>query len=284
MPEGDTVWLAAKRMDTALAGATLRRGELRVPQLAGTDLAGRTVSEVVPRGKHMLTRFTDGWTLRTHYRMDGSWHIYRHGTRWRGGPAFSIRAVLATDEWECVGYRLHDVAMVRTEHEDQLVGHLGPDVLSPDWDLEEALRRLRAHPDEQIGVAILDQRNLCGPGNLYKVEALFLSGVHPWARVADVEDLPGLVERARTLMLANRERPEQSTTGDLRRGRDHWVYGRKDRPCLRCGTPILRGDQGPDLQERITYWCPRCQAARALIDPAARTGEPDHPPPLPGAH
>jgi endonuclease-8 len=99
-------------------------------------------------------------------------------------------------------------------------------------------------------------------------------------RVADVEDLPGLVERTRSLMLANRDRPEQSTTGDLRRGRDHWVYGRKDRPCYRCGTAILRGDQGPDTQERITYWCPRCQAARSPIDPLARTGEADHPRPL----
>jgi endonuclease VIII len=277
VPEGDTVWLAAKRMDTALGGATLRRGELRVPQLAATDLAGRTVSAVVPRGKHMLTRFTDGWTLRTHYRMDGSWHIYRHGARWRGGPAFSIRAVLATDEWECVGYRLHDVAMVRTEHEDQLVGHLGPDVLGPDWDLVEALRRLRAHPDEQIGVAILDQRNLAGIGNLYKVETLFMTRTHPWTRVADVPDLPGLVTRARTLMQANRDHPEQSTTGSTRRGEDHWVFGRKGRPCRRCRTSILLGDQGPDTQERVTYWCPTCQAARSPIDPLARTGEPGHP-------
>src|SRR5829696_9455314 len=224
MPEGDTVWLAAQRMHTALAGATLATGELRVPQLAGVDLAGATVTEVVPRGKHMLTRLADGRTLRTHYRMDGSWHIYRTGRPWRGGPGHSIRAVLATDEWECVGYRLHDMRIVATSAEAELVGHLGPDVLGPDWDLEEVLRRLRAHPDEQIGVAVLDQRNLCGPGNLYKVEGLFLSGVHPWARVADVEDLGGLVERIRTLMLANRDRPEQSTTGDLRRGRDHWVY------------------------------------------------------------
>ncbi|MGK5111629.1 DNA-formamidopyrimidine glycosylase family protein [Geodermatophilus sp. CPCC 205506] len=283
MPEGDTVWLAAKRMNTALAGSTLRRGELRVPQLAATDLAGSTVTEVVPRGKHLLVRFADGWTLRTHFRMDGSWHIYRPGAKWRGGPAFAVRAVLATDEWECVGYRLHDIAMVRTAHEDQLVGHLGPDVLAPDWDLQEALRRLLAHPDEQIGVALLDQRNLAGIGNLYKVESLFLCGVHPWARVADVADLGGLVERARTLMLANREHPEQSTTGDLRRGRHHWVYGHKDRPCRRCGTAILRGDQGPDLQERVTYWCPRCQAARSPIDPSARTGEPGRPPPLPSA-
>lgn len=281
MPEGDTVWLAAKRMNQALAGATLRQGEFRLPQLAALDLTGVTVREVVPRGKHMLIRLADERTLRTHYRMDGSWHIYRPGARWRGGPAYDVRVVLATDEWECVGYRLHDVEIVPTADEDRLVGHLGPDVLGPDWDLEEALRRLRSHPDEQVGVAVLDQRNLCGPGNLYKVEALFLCGVHPWAHVADVDDrLEPLVTRARTLMLANRDRPEQSTTGDLRRGQDHWVYGRRGKPCRRCRTPVLMGDQGPHLQERVTYWCPRCQAARSPIDPAARTGEPGRPRPL----
>jgi endonuclease-8 len=282
VPEGDTVWLAAQRMNTALAGATLRRGELRVPQLATVDLAGTTVTEVVPRGKHMLIRFTDGRTLRTHYRMDGSWHIYRPGAPWRGGPGHAIRAVLTTDEWECVGYRLHDVRIVPTSAEHELVGHLGPDVLGPDWDLDEALGRLRQHPDAEIGVALLDQRNLAGIGNLYKVESLFLAGVHPWTRVADVADLAGLVARARTLMMANKHHPEQSTTGEVRRGQDHWVAGRAGRPCRRCGTRILIGDQGPDTQERVTWWCPRCQAARSPIDPTARTGEADHPQSLAG--
>src|SRR4051795_13328868 len=198
VPEGDTVWLAAQRMQTALAGSTLRRGEFRLPQLATVDLTGATVREVVPRGKHLLIRLADDRTLRTHFRMDGSWHIYRPGTKWRGGPAYDIRVVLATDDWECVGYRLHDVDLVPTAEEDRLVGHLGPDVLGPDWNLEEALRRLRERPDEQIGVAILDQRNLAGIGNLYKVESLFLCGVHPWSRVADAPALPALVERART--------------------------------------------------------------------------------------
>ena len=128
--------------------------------------------------------------------MDGSWHIYRPGAKWRGGPAYDVRVVLATDEWECVGYRLHDIDVVPTADEDRLVGHLGPDVLGPDWDLDEALRRLRAHPDEQIGVALVDQRNLAGIGNLYKVESLFIRGVHPWTRVADVADL-GRAGRAR---------------------------------------------------------------------------------------
>ena len=280
MPEGDTVWLAAQRMNTALAGATLVRGEFRLPQLATLDLSGAGVREVVPRGKHLLIRLADDRTLRTHFRMDGSWHIYRPGTKWRGGPAYDIRVVLATSDWECVGYRLHDVEIVPTADEGRLVGHLGPDVLGPDWDLDEALRRLREHPDEQIGVAILDQRNLAGIGNLYKVETLFLAGVHPWTRVADVPDLAALVERARTLMRANRHHPEQSTTGSTRRGEDHWVAGRKGRPCRRCGTAILLGEQGPATQERVTWWCPTCQAARSPIDAQARTGEPDRPQPV----
>ena len=280
MPEGDTVWLAAQRMHQALAGATLRRGELRVPQLATVDLAGVGVREVVPRGKHLLIRLADDRTLHSHFRMDGSWHIQRAGTRWRGGPAHAVRAVLATDQWECLGYRLHDLALLPTGQEDELVGHLGPDVLGPDWDLAEALRRLRAHPDEQIGVALLDQRNLAGIGNLYKVESLFLCGVNPWARVDDVPDVAAVIERARTLMRANLHHPEQNTTGDRRRGYDHWVFGRRGKPCRRCGTPIRLGAQGPATQERVTWWCPRCQTARMPIDPAARTGEPGHPPPL----
>jgi endonuclease-8 len=188
--------------------------------------------------------------------------------------------ILATDQWECVGYRLHDIDLVPTAEEDRLVGHLGPDVLGPDWDLDEALRRLRADPDEQVGVAILDQRNLAGIGNLYKVESLFLRGVHPWARVGDVPDLAALVERARTLMRANLHHPEQNTTGDPRRGRDHWVFGRRGKPCFRCRTTILLGEQGPPTQERVTWWCPTCQAATSRIDPQARTGEPGRPQPV----
>jgi len=191
-----------------------------------------------------------------------------------------VRAVLATDAWECVGYRLHDIEVVPTAEEGRLVGHLGPDVLGPDWDLDEALRRLRSGPDEQIGVALVDQRNLAGIGNLYKVESLFLLGVHPWARVADVAPLPELVERARALMRANLHHPEQTTTGDRRRGFDHWVFGRQGKPCRRCRTAILLGEQGPPVQERVTWWCPTCQATTTPIDPLARTGEPGRPRPV----
>jgi endonuclease-8 len=259
MPEGDTVWLAAKRMRDALAGRPLTRSDFRVPQLATTDLTGREVAQVVARGKHLLTRVSGGLTLHTHFKMEGSWHLYRPGTAWSGGPAWQVRAVLENEHWQAVGYRLAVVELLETAREDDVVGHLGPDLLGPDWDQAEALRRLLATPDREVGQALLDQRNLAGIGNLYKTEALFLSGVSPWTSVGEVHDLEALVRRARRLLLANRDRWEQTTTGSLRRGEDHWVFERGGRTCRRCGTRIVQAMQGDPPYERISYWCPRCQ-------------------------
>ena len=261
-------------MHDALAGRVLTRSDFRVPQLATVDLAGRAVLEVVSRGKHLLTRVGGGLTLHTHFRMEGSWHLYRPRARWHGGPAWQIRAILANAEWTAVGYRLAMIDLVPSGAEDRLVGHLGPDLLGPDWDVDEAVRRIAAQPDRAIGEALLDQRNLAGIGNLYKVETLFLAGVSPWTRTRDVADLPGLVTLAQGLLERNRAVPEQSTTGDPRRGHDHWLYGRAGRPCRRCGTPIALSEQGDPAQERITYWCPTCQSGPAPAVPVTKTAAP----------
>ena len=258
MPEGDTVWLACRRLHEALAGKQLVLSDFRVPQLATVDLVGETVLEVLPRGKHQLTRLSSGRTLHTHFRMEGSWHLYSPGTRWTGGPDHEVRLVLAVPDRVAVGYRLPVVELLPTADEHTVVGHLGPDMLAEDFDLDEAVRRLAAEPDREVGMALLDQRNLAGIGNVYRCEALFLRGVHPWARVADT-DLRPLVKVTVRLMRANMHHVHQVTTGSLRRGEEHWVYERAGRPCRRCGTPIERADQGAPNQQRVTYWCPRCQ-------------------------
>lgn len=259
MPEGDTVYLACKRLHQALAGQRLTATDFRVPQLAAADLSGVTVREVVPRGKHQMFRFDDGNTLHTHFKMEGSWHLYRPGAARRGGPDHQIRAILTTADWEAVGYRLPVVEMVPTVREDEVVGHLGPDLLDPEFDAEEALRRIAKDPTRSIGEALLDQRNLCGIGTVYRAETLFLSGIHPRRPVADVPDLAKVVDRARRLLSANKDRPEQTTTGDLRRGRQHWVFERARESCRRCGTRIREESYGPRGQERKSYWCPTCQ-------------------------
>jgi len=204
MPEGDTVWLAGRRLDDALAGRVLTTSDFRVPQLATVDLTGRTVTEVVSRGKHLLTRVDDDLTLHTHFRMDGTWHLYRPGAAWHGGPDWQVRVLLGNAEWDAVGYRLPVVELLPRDRESEVVGHLGPDLLGPGWDPEEAARRLRAEPDREIGQALLDQRNLAGIGNLYKSEVLFLAGVSPWTPVRDV-DVAAVVDRAHRLLDLNKD-------------------------------------------------------------------------------
>jgi endonuclease VIII len=259
MPEGDTVWLAAKRLNDALADRVLTSSDFRVPQLATADLTGQTVTDVVSRGKHLLTRLDSGLTLHTHFKMDGSWHLYRPGSKWSGGPDHQVRVVLTNTEWNAVGYRLPVVDLLASADEAQAVGHLGPDLLGPDWSPVEARRRLLADPAREIGQALLDQRNLAGIGNLYKAETLFLSGVTPWTTVGAVGDLDAILARAHRLLDANKLRWEQSTTGNLRRGDQHWVFERAGRPCRRCGERIRVAMQGDPPRDRLTYWCPRCQ-------------------------
>jgi endonuclease VIII len=259
VPEGDTVWRAARRLNQALAGARVESFELRVPQLATVDLRGDTVEEVIARGKHLLMRFGSQQSLHSHLRMDGSWRIGRPGERIRGGPQYEIRALVGSAQWVAAGFRVHDLALLPTAREDEWVGHLGPDVLGPDWDADEALRRLRAQPERAVAEALLDQRNLAGVGNLYKCETLFVTRTWPWTPVGEVADLPKVVTAAHKLLNANREHPEQATTGSLRADERHWVYRRDKRPCRRCRTPIAVAMQGDPPYARATYWCPRCQ-------------------------
>jgi endonuclease-8 len=259
MPEGDTVWLTAHRLHAALAGQPLVGADLRVPKLATVDLAGRRVLEVVPRGKHLMTRLEGEATLHSHLMMDGSWHLYGTGEHWRGGPMHQVRAVLRTAERVAVGYRLPVLELLPTEEEGEVVGHLGPDLLGPDWDAARALARLTADPGRPLGEALLDQRNLAGIGNVYVAELCFLRGVTPWTPFGAVRAPEKLVALARRLLAANKARQGHVTTGDTRRGRTHWVYGREHQPCLRCGTPIRSARHGTAGQDRVAYWCPRCQ-------------------------
>jgi endonuclease-8 len=267
VPEGDTVWLAAQRLDRALAGEVLLRSDFRVPSLATVDLSGQTMISVRPRGKHLLTKLSGGLTLHTHFRMDGTWHLYRPGDRWTGGPEWQVRVVLETASWQAVGYRLPIVELVADEA--SAVGHLGPDVLAEDWDLDLAVANLMREPEREVGMALLDQRLVAGLGNLYRTEVLFLRGLTPWVTVADVPELPKLVSTGRRLMMANRDHWEQSTTGNLRGGEHHWVFERSGRPCRRCGTRILSAPQGRAPHERLSYWCPGCQLGPAPPPTAA---------------
>ena len=199
------------------------------------------VEEVVSRGKHLLMRVGE-YTLHSHLKMEGSWHIYPHGARWFS-PEWQARAILATRGAPAVGFELGLFEVVRTRGRGPVVGYLGPDILGADWDADRALRQPLSDPGREIGLALLDQRNLAGLGNVYRCELCFLRGVLPTRPVGAVSEPEKLIELAWRLIDANKDRAIRTTTGRLT-GQRLWVYNRAGKPCFRCDTPIERCQLG----------------------------------------
>ena len=273
MPEGDTIFRAARTLHRALAGRAVTRFESVFPSLTrvhdDAPITGRTIASVEAVGKHLLMRFSGGLVLRTHMRLNGSWHIYRPGERWRR-PRRDMRIVVSTDAFEAVGFNIpvaeFVIASELPKHDE--LRRLGPDLLSGDFDRAEALDRLRGRGSMTVGDALLNQRVLAGIGNVYKSEVLFACRIDPFALVSTLTDdqLACLVDTARRFLLANVSThlsPMTTYTGYRRTTRRDdpkerlWVYGRARQPCRRCGMPIAIRKQGQDA--RLTYWCPRCQ-------------------------
>ncbi len=260
MPEGDTVWRTCHRLDQVFPGEALQRAELRWGRLIDSDLAGMTTLEVVPRGKHILHRLEGGLTLHSHLKMEGSWRIQDAADR--VPTVDTVRAVLGTSRWTALGHRLGALHLVRTDEEDSLVGHLGPDILGADWDLGRALANLRGGAlgsiHDLIGASLLDQRNLAGIGTMWASEGLWVERINPWRPVAELSDadLTRLLERIKRLMTRACERlPAES-----------YVHARSGHPCRRCGQTIRVALAGPVARERTLFSCPQCQGGLAPTD------------------
>lgn len=269
MPEGDTLFRTAAGLRPYLVGRTVTAaragGPGPVPQLE--RIVGREICAVESLGKNLLIRFDNGLEIRTHLRMNGTWHRYRPGERWRRPPG-RARLVIEVPGAVAVCFDAPVVELLeqRAEAVHPALGGLGPDLLAVTFDADEAIRRLRdpVRGGVTIGEALVDQRALAGIGNVYKSEALWLERVSPFARVGELDDatLHRLVDTARRLLLHNASPargPERVTTaGDRGAPGPLYVYRRTGRPCRRCGMAIASGRQGSDLP-RTTYWCVSCQ-------------------------
>ena len=271
MPEGDTIFRAARTLHRALAGRTITVFDTQLSQLAVVDrrapLVGRTVASASARGKHLLIVMSGDLVLRTHMRMHGSWHIYRPGERWRA-PRRDARIVITTDEWIAIAFSVSDAEFLTSEAlaRHDRVNALGPDLLATDVDLVDARRRIREAPARHIAEALLRQQSVAGLGNVFKSEMLFLCRVYPFTPVADVSDatLDALLTRGRVLMRLNVEEDSLAgggsagrvTTGRLNPREKLWVYDRAGAPCRTCAGPI---SSAMETDGRRTYWCAVCQ-------------------------
>ena len=275
MPEGDTIYRAARTLNRALAGDVVVRFESVLPALTRVDedrrLAGRTVEEVTAAGKHLLMRFSGDLVLRTHMRMNGSWHIYRPGERWRR-PRRDMRVVVATARFEAVGFNIPVAEFLTPDgmRRQEDLRNMGPDLLAERFDAEHALARVRERGGSTIADALINQRVVAGAGNVSKSEVLFLCRIDPATTVDLLTDdqIRGILTMARTLLRANVDKPRggivtytgyRRTTRRANPAERLYVYGRAGKPCRTCGTPIRVRAEGPNA--RLTYWCPACQSS-----------------------
>jgi endonuclease VIII len=278
VPEGDTIFRAARTLNRALAGHSVRAFEAAFPKLSRVDvdekICGRTIEKVEAQGKWVLMHFSGDRILLSHMLMSGSWHIYRPGEPWRLARS-AMRVLISTDDFVAVAFNIQ-IAEFHTQ--DSLrrrsgFAALGPSLLKADFSESEAANRLLANPALEVGDALLKQSVVAGIGNVYKSEVCFACGVHPFRRVASLslDEALQLMKTARKFLMAN----VADSSGDgivtyagFRRTTSRsnpqerlWVYKRAGAPCRRCGTSVQSRKQGPDA--RSTFWCPSCQKIEA---------------------
>jgi endonuclease VIII len=277
VPEGDTIFRAARTLHRALAGKPVVRFESVFPHLTrvheDAPITGRTVEEVRAAGKHLLMHFSGGLVLRTHMRMNGSWHIYRPGEKWQRSRR-SMRILIGTADFEAIAFDIQVAEWLQgkeIERQEDL-RRIGPDLLGKTFDQAEAARRIRARDASEIADVLLNQRVVAGIGNVYKSEVLFACGVNPFTPVASLTDaeIECLLTTARKFLQANVTEDLapmttytgfRRTTGRVNLKERLWVYGRAGDPCRKCATPVSLRPQGRDA--RLTYWCSRCQPSKS---------------------
>ena len=287
MPEGDTIYRAARAMHRTIGGKIVTGSETGLAKIArvndDTPVVGRTIEKVESRGKWCLVYFSGDLILVTHMLMSGSWHLYRTGERWwmgRERMRVAIRAGEGEGSWEAVGFNVPVVEFhtARTLERSSQVPKLGPDLLSEEFTVEGGVARLRGygdeHPEAEVAVVLLNQRVLAGLGNVYKSEVAFAVGVNPFRAMGTItaREMEVMVEVSQRYMKANvldgasstiggdgivTYTGNRRTTGRMDREERLWVYGRQGKECRRCGTTVMMRKQG--VEARSTYWCPECQ-------------------------
>jgi len=281
MPEGDTIFRAARTLNRALAGKVVTGFESNLPKLSRVDsdsgIAGRSIREVKAKGKWIIMQFSEDLVLLTHMLMSGSWHIYRPGEPWQR-RRIDMRIVVKTDEIWAVAFNvpIAEFHTADTLRRREGFRSLGQDVLSADFDSSQSVARLRDLAQLEVGEALLNQSLMAGLGNVFKSEICFACRVNPFRKIAELklEEVECLVRTARKFLLANVTATSgnqmvtytglRRTTGRANNSERLWVYGRRNEPCHRCGTAIESHKQGTEA--RTSFWCPHCQPYDARIN------------------
>jgi len=275
MPELPEVESVRRQLEPVLVGRRFERVSIDDARLVrpydpaevAAELQGERVAAVERRGKYLVVRFESGRVLLVHLRMTGSLLRLPHGSL-PDDP--HRRAVVNLDDESDVAYR--DVRRFGTwlllepgEAEPYLGARVGDEPLDMRFTAARLGERL-AGRRTSLKAALLDQRTLAGLGNIYADEALWRARLNPLRPAAGLDraelrrlhrGIRGALEHglARQGSTLRDYRLPDGSAGSMQN--EFRVYGRRDEPCDRCGTPITR----TQVAGRTTWFCPTCQPA-----------------------
>jgi endonuclease VIII len=273
MPEGPEIKLAADRIAKAVVDQPLTEVYFAFEALKpyAAELARERVVAVQPRGKALLTRFSNHLTIYSHNQLYGVWYVRKA----QDYPTTNrqLRLAIHTPKKSALLYSASEIMVLNDRELEQhpFLLRLGPDVLDPATTSAEIQARLLSPKFRRRGLPtlLLDQHFICGLGNYLRSEVLFLAGIYPTQRPADCSDHQLQKLAAACITVPRQSYQTKGITNDLERALDlkaqgkprwfyrHWVFSRAGQPCYRCGTTIVKESAGG----RRVYFCPSCQPA-----------------------
>ncbi|MCA0173218.1 endonuclease VIII [Bacillus sp. RAR_GA_16] len=272
MPEGPEIRRAADQVEKALRKGNVMDVFFAFEHLKGYEsiLSGAEVTRVDTKGKAMLIRFDNGYTIYSHNQLYGKW-IIRNAYNYPKTNR-QLRLALHNEKKSALLYSASDIEVLRDEEVPlhPFIAKVGPDLLSEDVSAEQLKERFtsKAFHKKKWTSLLLDQSFIAGIGNYLRSEILFLAGIHPDLRPIDCSELQLTKAAEATVNLVYQSYKHNGITNDLelamklkeqgqtRPQYRHWVFNREGKSCRIDGTEIQKVRAG----SRRLYFCPTCQA------------------------
>ncbi|KFK95132.1 MULTISPECIES: endonuclease VIII [unclassified Serratia (in: enterobacteria)] len=262
MPEGPEIRRAADKLAAVMIGQPLTEVWFAFPQLQHyqADLVGECITAIEPRGKALLTDFSNGLTMYSHNQLYGVWQVVKAGETPQTKRDLRVR--LGNADWAILLYSASDITLAARGEIEQhpFLKRIGPDVLDMALTLEQVKQRLLSAKfcKRQLGGMLLDQAFLAGLGNYLRAEILWQAQLAPKHKPCELTAAE--LHRLAQALLAI-PRLSYHTRGQVDDNRHHGslfrfnVFHRSGEPCPRCGAMIEK----TALSSRPFYWCPGCQ-------------------------
>jgi len=271
MPEGPEIWRTATRLGKAIKQKKIEKIYFSFKELSEYEeqLKGTSVQSVEPRGKAIITLFSNGLALYSHNQLYGKWLISKRGNKPETNR--KLRVAIHNKENSAYLYSASDIEILTQENisEHGYIKKLGPDVLNPSVTLEDVIDRIKNEEfqNRKLTALLLDQSFLSGIGNYLRSEILFYAGAFPFRKLKSYSEQTKKKLGRAALKLSRRSFETGGITNDpdivkalKRENADrseyrHFVYGRSGERCHKCGTVVEEDKSGG----RKVFFCPSCQ-------------------------